>query len=204
MRPDLLRGESQCPPSSLRVRTPPLPVVRLPRLRDAPSPLDEGVPPGVPAAIGCMSSKSLAPHGLWALVMPMRTSARLSRWVWALVVAVVTSGLGVAINLATDMKGSWWAWLVVGTLTVISGGITAWRQGSDAPQHLQPPTAPAASTHNEVSGTVQGNVIQARTISGPMTITDHSAPVTQNAVASGNATVNQAGRDMNIHQSPPK
>jgi hypothetical protein len=134
----------------------------------------------------------------------MRTSARLSRWVWALVVAVVTSGLGVAINLATDMKGSWWAWLAVGTLTVVSGGITAWRQGSDTPRHPQPQTVPQSSTHNQVSGTVRGSAIQSGTINGPVTITDHSGPVTQNAVASGKATVYQAGRDLNTQPPSPK
>ena len=123
---------------------------------------------------------------------------------WALVVAVVTSGLGVAINLATDMKGSWWAWLVVGTLTVVSGGITAWRQGSDTPRHSRALTVPESSTHNQVSGTVKGPVIQSGTISGPVTVTDHSGPVTQNAVASGNATVYQAGRDLNTQPPQPQ
>jgi hypothetical protein len=38
-------------------------------------------------------------------------------------------------------------------------------------------------------------------ISGPVTVTDHSDSVTQNVVASGNAAVQQAGRD--IHNGPP-
>jgi hypothetical protein len=127
---------------------------------------------------------------------------RRPRWGWALIVAVVTSGLAVAINLATDLKDSWWAWLAVATLTVASGGISAWLLPSDAPHTTPPaPTEQQPSTSNQISGTVQGSAIQSGTISGPVTVTDHSGPITQNAVASDNATIQQAGRD--IHNGPP-
>jgi hypothetical protein len=37
------------------------------------------------------------------------------------VTPVVTAAVGVAINLATDGKHSWWAWVAVGVVTVVSG-----------------------------------------------------------------------------------
>ncbi|MEV4142646.1 hypothetical protein AB0J40_03205 [Amycolatopsis sp. NPDC049691] len=76
-------------------------------------------------------------------------------WAWALGAAVVTSGLGVAINIATDVKDAWWAWAAVAVLTVVSAGVSGWLQSSGAP------------------------------------------PITQQATASGNATIQQAGRDIN-------
>lgn len=81
------------------------------------------------------------------------------QWAWALGAAAVTSGLGVAINIATDLKDAWWAWAAVAVLTVISAGVSVWLQSSGAP--------PA---------------------------------ITQHATASGNATIQQAGRDIN----PPR
>jgi hypothetical protein len=33
---------------------------------------------------------------------------------------VVTAAVGVVINLATDGKHSWWAWVLVGVVTVVS------------------------------------------------------------------------------------
>lgn len=108
-----------------------------------------------------------------------------------------------AINLATDLKDNWWAWLAVVALTVVSGGITAWLRPSGA-QHGPPPAPPPQqpSTNNQISGAVQGLAVQSGTINGPVTSTDHSGPVTQNAVASDNATIQQAGRD--IRSDPPR
>ncbi|MGW5741283.1 hypothetical protein [Amycolatopsis sp. NPDC003861] len=83
-------------------------------------------------------------------------------WAWAAAAAVVTSGLGVAINIATDVKDAWWAWAAVAVLTVISAGVSVWLQSSGAP-----PASPG---------------------------------VTQHATASDNATIQQAGRDIN----PPR
>ncbi|MCS7483711.1 NACHT domain-containing protein [Umezawaea endophytica] len=42
----------------------------------------------------------------------------------ALIAAVVTSGLAIAVNLATDLKDSAWAWVAVGLLTVLSAVAT--------------------------------------------------------------------------------
>jgi hypothetical protein len=43
-----------------------------------------------------------------------------------LATAVVTSGLAVAVNLATEWKTEVWAWLVVAGLTVLSFVATLW------------------------------------------------------------------------------
>ena len=85
-------------------------------------------------------------------------------WAWALGAAVVTSGLGVAINIATDVKDAWWAWAAVAVLTVISAGVSGWLQSSGAP-----PTSPPAS----------GNAtIQQATASGRATIQQAGGDIT--------------------------
>ncbi len=38
----------------------------------------------------------------------------------------VGSAVAAAVNLATEWKTSWWAWLAVVALTVISGGVSLW------------------------------------------------------------------------------
>lgn len=46
---------------------------------------------------------------------------------------VLTVAVGVVINLATDGKHSWWAWVLVGVVTVVSVAVTvmlARRQGA--------------------------------------------------------------------------
>ena len=87
-------------------------------------------------------------------------------WAWALGAAVVTSGLGVAINIATDVKDAWWAWAAVAVLTVISAGVSVWLQSSGAPPESR--STPQASGHATI----------------------------QQATASGNATIQQAGGDI--------
>ncbi len=42
------------------------------------------------------------------------------------VVALATSGLGVAINLATEWKTNLWAWAAVVVITLLSAGVTLW------------------------------------------------------------------------------
>jgi hypothetical protein len=86
----------------------------------------------------------------------------------------------VAINVATDVKGNWWAWVAVGVLTVVSAGVSVWLQPSDAP-----PTPP---TTNQTVGVANGPVTQ-------------SGPITQHATATDSAIVQQAGRD--IANPPP-
>ncbi|GGN28990.1 hypothetical protein GCM10011609_85670 [Lentzea pudingi] len=85
------------------------------------------------------------------------------RWLIAMVAAVVTSGVGISINVATDLGGNMLAWAAVGVLTIAAGAVAVW-------------AAPAADgedgTRNEISGTVTGPVVQARDISGPITFKD--------------------------------
>lgn len=109
----------------------------------------------------------------------MRSRGR--RWAWALGAAVVTSGLGVAINVATDVKGNWWAWVAVGILTVLSAGVSVWLQPSDDP--------PTPSTTNQTVRAAKGPVTQ-------------SGPITQHATATGSAIVQQAGRDITNPPAP--
>nr|WP_146060503.1 NB-ARC domain-containing protein [Amycolatopsis sp. CA-128772] len=105
------------------------------------------------------------------------------QWAWALGAAVVTSGLGVAINVATDVKDAWWAWAAVAILTVISAGVSVWlrpfRRPSGKPDH------PAASNGLGPRDDPAG---------GPR---HQSAPLSQDATASGHGRVQQAGRDVN-------
>jgi hypothetical protein len=42
----------------------------------------------------------------------------LRSWWWSLLAAFITSGLGVAINVATNNVGNWWPWLIVVALSV--------------------------------------------------------------------------------------
>ena len=55
----------------------------------------------------------------------------------ALLSAVATAGLGVAINFATEWKTSFWAWAAVAVITALVAGATLWlarRQVSRDPQ----------------------------------------------------------------------
>jgi hypothetical protein len=44
----------------------------------------------------------------------------------ALAAAVVTSGGGVAVNLATEWKTNPWAWAAVGVITVLAAVVAQW------------------------------------------------------------------------------
>jgi hypothetical protein len=82
--------------------------------------------------------------------------------------AVLASGVGIAINVATDLSSSVVAWVVVGVLTLAAGVVTVW-------------ASPAASdsgggTQNAISGTVGGTAVQARDITGPVTFTNGRTP----------------------------
>ncbi len=104
---------------------------------------------------------------------------------------MVTSGLGVAINVATDLEANPVAWVAVVVLTV--AGVVIGMRGHH--HHNRPHESPP-SVHNSVSGTVHGQVVQAGTLSGGLTI-DSSTRVDQSAVARDGGTVYQAGRDVN-------
>lgn len=83
------------------------------------------------------------------------------RWLIALAAAVLTSSVGIGINLATDLRSNGWAWAVVGVLTLAIGVIAAL---------TQPATAPEADAHNVINGNVTGAVVQARDIKGRLTL----------------------------------
>jgi hypothetical protein len=60
------------------------------------------------------------------------------RWELTLASAILSSGLGIAINVATGLKSNWWAWLAVGVLT-IAGAIVAYKlTGLESTQQLEP------------------------------------------------------------------
>lgn len=72
-----------------------------------------------------------------------------------LVVAAVSSGLAVVINLATEWKTNPWAWVGVVVLTLAAAGVSLWSSrslGADAP---------AGGTHVErsVIGDVSGGTV---------------------------------------------
>jgi hypothetical protein len=54
------------------------------------------------------------------------------------------------------------------------------------------------STHNEVSGSADGTVVQAGAVHGPVTIRQAPREVHQFAVASGSSTIQQAGGDIAV------
>jgi hypothetical protein len=41
----------------------------------------------------------------------------------AVLAALVTTSLASAINVATDLRSSWWAWIIVAGLTLLSAGV---------------------------------------------------------------------------------
>jgi hypothetical protein len=123
----------------------------------------------------------------------------------ALLVAVVATGSAIAVNLATDLKHSVWAWVAVALLAVAGAGATEWTRalgnpaatvgGSRLPKE-------AHTTHNEISGQVTGPVVQAGDISGSVTMTDRSRSVNQTAIGFGDSVIQQAGGDIHNGGEP--
>src|SRR5438874_5341594 len=93
--------------------------------------------------------------------------AAMRRWLVALVVAMVTSGSAIAINVATDLKHSVGAWVVVAALTLAGAAVTVWVQHLDARSGRQQELAVAeqgpssGGTRNTIGGDAQGSVVQA-------------------------------------------
>jgi hypothetical protein len=118
------------------------------------------------------------------------------RWAWPAVFGVVTSLIGIAINLATEWKSNPWAWVVVAVLTGL--GVVAGMRVSAAAESR--PTGSRRTTgdvHNSVSAPISGTVIQAGSVGS---INDHS--VKQTAIANGGSTIHQAGRDIRPDGAP--
>jgi len=66
--------------------------------------------------------------------------------------AVVTSGIAIVINLATDWKTNPWAWLAVVVLTAATAGVALWLNKA------QEPPAPA-SLDRSVTGDVSNSTV---------------------------------------------
>ncbi|MEV6641080.1 hypothetical protein [Amycolatopsis sp. NPDC051371] len=95
---------------------------------------------------------------------------------WPLTTSLLSTALAVFVNLATDLKDSWIAWVAVGVLTVSTGLVSA------GVQHLSARKA----NSEEVSSTSIGNTT---------TSSDHSGSVTVNSERiGGNVHIHQAGR----------
>ncbi|MFC4065128.1 hypothetical protein [Actinoplanes subglobosus] len=88
---------------------------------------------------------------------------------WSLVSAIVASALAVSVNLATDLKRSWWAWIAVVLLTAVTGLITfrlaARRSGPERSLEEN-----AASVANTIAGDVTGKAVQAGRIDGDVNL----------------------------------
>jgi hypothetical protein len=128
----------------------------------------------------------------------------MARWVWPTTAGVMTSLIGIVINLATEWKLNPWAWVCLAVLTGLGVVAAIKAQATPTPPQAQPqqqqpdlppqPAKPAPTrggVHNEIRGTVRGPVIQAGSIGS---YNDHS--VHQTAIARENSTIHQAGRDI--------
>ncbi|WP_156051800.1 hypothetical protein [Allokutzneria albata] len=83
------------------------------------------------------------------------------RWLTALAVAVVTTGVGISVNIATDLGSNMWAWIAVAVLTLAAAVVAAWTMRPAQPQAH-------TGTSNVVGGEVTGTVVQANTINGDL------------------------------------
>lgn len=67
----------------------------------------------------------------------MRRPSRRSVWLLPVIVTLLVAGLGVAINLATELRSSWIAWVAVSALSVaialITGALERGRAQEDDP-----------------------------------------------------------------------
>jgi hypothetical protein len=81
----------------------------------------------------------------------------------SVIVAGATSALAVIINVATDLRHSWWAWAGVVGLTGVTGFLSYWTRRSP---DVDKPEPARGSTINTISGDVSGNVVQADRIDG--------------------------------------
>jgi len=82
----------------------------------------------------------------------------------SIAVAAVGSALAITINLATETKHSWWAWLGVILLTVIGALLSRRKSESIAAQPEL--TARQESASNTVLGHIDGDLVQAHDITG--------------------------------------
>jgi hypothetical protein len=82
-----------------------------------------------------------------------------SLWFWSLLSAVIAGGLGVTINIATDLRNNLLAWILVGAFTVAAGVVSAGSQRlSQRKKSRDVSTTPPSADGTKVSGVdVRGN-----------------------------------------------
>lgn len=110
---------------------------------------------------------------------------------WALLTSLLSAGLGVTVNLATDLKTSWLAWLGVGVLAALTGIASfvvqrSWIRKTDTKSGGGAEGNDSAV--NTVSGQVRGAVVQAGTVQGGVHI-HHVGVRTLLIVMSANAAI---------------
>ncbi|MFB9904458.1 hypothetical protein [Allokutzneria oryzae] len=99
------------------------------------------------------------------------------RWWAALGVAVVTTGVGIAVNVATDLGSNVWAWVAVAVLTLAAAGVAVWTtQTTPAAQAAPAADKQAPQVRNSISGNVTGSVVQAGHIEGDVRLGERHEP----------------------------
>ncbi len=138
------------------------------------------------------------------------------RWTWTLVSSIVATALAVAVNLGTGNENHLWTWLIVGALILAGSLTTVWTQRSDASIPSKP--LPVSDMHNNVSGSIDGPLIQARDIGSVVTNnyftaaptgtppTDHSSQLSNIPSCNPNFTgrttlLDQIDRELNKNSS---
>jgi hypothetical protein len=92
---------------------------------------------------------------------------------------VLPTAVGVAINLATDGKHSWWAWVAVGGVAVISVVVALClaRQTQNPPPPHNEQNITASGSGATAQGAMFGNVINHASPPDPSGATAASKPV---------------------------
>jgi hypothetical protein len=91
------------------------------------------------------------------------------------VVAVLTSGVAIMVNIATGGNAGWWAWLTVAVLTLLTAVASLWLHTAS---HDEPPRPPVSTP--------------------PAPFVPPTPVVQQNAISSGGSVQQAAGDIVNI------
>lgn len=97
---------------------------------------------------------------------------------WSVSTAVIASVLAISINLATDLRGAWWAWLAVVLLTAVTAWVTyRLTAGTDIPEKAVPTVQTTAQSaegspqvSNSITGDVTGKAVQAGRVDGDINL----------------------------------
>lgn len=99
------------------------------------------------------------------------------RWLVSFLVAIVSSALAIEINLATDGEYNFWTWVTIGVLTLCASAAYFWltrlENGAGKDSNSGKSTQSGDVTF-KIHGTVQGSVLQAHEIRGPIYMGDRS------------------------------